>query len=366
MKRSSILTSIALLLALASPIAAQPPQFLSPEVSADAKVTFRLFAPNAQNVRVTSMEGQPPAPMSKDDKGVWSVTVGPLEPDIYSYAYEIDGAPATDPRNPQVKVWLQLNSMVLVPGTPPRLHEVQDVPHGTVVMHTYHSKALDQIRQFYVYTPPGYSAASSPLPVVYLRHGFGDDASAWTTVGQAHVIADNLIALKRIQPLLIVMPYGHFKSPRSNLPPSNVENNDEMVERELLEDIIPFVESSYRAANRADKRAIVGLSMGGGQSIKTGLSHLGLFRYVGGFSSGTPRGDLAALFPNLKAQAAANLKVFWLGVGKKDFLLSRNDQFEAWLKGQGITHTYTVSDGGHEWPVWRKYLVEFLGLAFRS
>src|SRR5574341_1818399 len=156
------------------------PSFLTPEVSADRMVTFRFWAPNARTVRVTGMEGQEPATMTKGPRGVWSVKGGPLEPEIYSYVYEVDGAPVTDPRNPDVKVWLQLNSMVLMPGAPPRLHEVQDVPHGTVTLHTYKSKALGQTRQFFVYVPPGYAKRTNPVPVLYLKHGFGDDASAWT------------------------------------------------------------------------------------------------------------------------------------------------------------------------------------------
>lgn len=365
-RRMAAAGSLVLLLVLSAPAwSQQPPNFLTPEVSADGKVTFRLWAPNAKEVRVTGMEGQPPAAMTKDDRGVWSVTVGPLEPEIYSYVYELDGAPVTDPRNPDVKVWLQLNSMVLVPGTPPRLHEVQDVPHGTVVMHTYRSKALGQTRQFYVYTPPGYTAKSKPLPVVYLKHGFGDGPSAWTAVGQAHVIADNLIAQKKMVSMLIVMPWGHVKSPRLVTDRSELQGNDAGVEKELLQDIIPFVESNYRAAKTADTRAIVGLSMGGGQSLKTGLSHLDTFHWIGGFSSGPPEGDLEGMFPGLKEKAAKNLSLLWVGVGKKDFLLPRNEQFHAWLQQKGIPHAWTVSEDGHEWPVWRKYLAAFLALLFK-
>jgi enterochelin esterase family protein len=255
--------------------------------------------------------------------------------------------------------------MVLVPGTPPRLHEVQDVPHGTVVMHTYRSSALGQTRQMYVYTPPGYSGKSKPLPVVYLKHGFGDGPSAWTAVGQAHVIADNLIARKKMVPMLIVMPWGHVKSPRFVTDRSEFERNDEGVEKELLQDIIPLVEANYRTAKSADKRAIVGLSMGGGQAIKTGLSHLDTFQWVGGFSSATPEGDVDGMFPGLKEKTAKHLRHLWIGIGKKDFLLARNEQFHAWLNEKGIPHAWLVSEGGHEWPVWRKYLAVYLPLIFK-
>jgi enterochelin esterase family protein len=358
----------ALLLALlaAAPAGAQqqPPQFLTPEVSADHRVTFRLWAPNAREVRVTAIEGQPPAPMTKGDNGVWAVTVGPLEPEIYSYVYEVDGAPVTDPRNPDVKVWLQLNSMVLVPGTPPRLHELQDVPHGTVVLHTYKSAALGQTRRLYVYTPPGYSEKSTLLPVLYLRHGFGDDASAWTSVGQAHVIADNLLAQKRMVPMLIVMPWGHVKSPRLVRDRAEFAGNDEGVEKELLQDIIPLVEATYRAARTPDKRAIAGLSMGGGQAIKTGFAHLETFQWIGAFSSAIPE-NLDARFPDLRDRTARHMKHLWVGVGKKDFLLDPNEKFDGWLRSKGIPHAWLLSEGGHEWPVWRQYLGTYLPLLFK-
>lgn len=370
MRRSFIVTFLAFVTALgvARPALSQqsPPQFLTPEVSADRRVTFRFYAPNAKAVRVTSMEGHQPVAMAKDDQGVWSVTVGPLEPNIYSYAYEVDGAPVIDPRNPDVKVWLQLNSMVEVPGTPPELHEVQDVPHGAVTEHTYRSNSMDQTRQLFVYTPPGYTASGAPLPVVYLLHGFGDNASAWTAVGRAHVIADNLIAQKRLAPVIIVMPYGHYISPRLQASPLDRAKNDDMVQRDLIDDVLPLVESSYRAARTADRRAIVGLSMGGGQSLNTGLSRLDLFNWVGGFSSAAPEGDLAGRFPNLKANAGEQLKLLWIGCGTSDRLLRRNTVFADWLTSQGIEHTYRQTPGSHDWTVWRRYLAEFLPLLFKS
>ena len=330
---------VAVFLLVARATARQPPQFLTPEVGADCTVTFRLWAPNAKAVRVTSIEGQPPADLTKNDQGVWSATIGPLEPEIYSYMYEVDGAPIIDPRNPDVKVWLTLNSMVLVPGTPPRLHEVQDVPHGTVVMHTYRSTSLGQTRQLYVYAPPGYSDKSEPLPVVYLKHGFGDGPSAWTAVGQAHVIADNLIAQHRIQPMLIVMPWGHVISPRLARSRADMENNDKGVERELLEDIIPFIESRYRAAKTADKRAIVGLSMGGGQSLTTGLSHLDTFHWIGGFSSATPEGDLEKAIPEPQGGRRQEARAALVG-DRQEGLLAGSQREVQRLVGRSADQTH--------------------------
>jgi enterochelin esterase family protein len=166
-------------------------------------------------------------------------------------------------------------------------------------------------------------------------------------------------------PMLIVMPWGHVKSPRFVTDRAEFAANDEGVEKELLQDVIPFVESHYRAAKSADKRAIGGLSMGGGQAIKTGLSHLDTFHWIGAFSSGTPEGDLDAMFPGIKEKTAKSLRHLWVGVGKNDFLLQRNEQFHAWLTGKGVPHAWMLSDGGHEWPVWRKYLGTWLPLLFK-
>jgi enterochelin esterase-like enzyme len=366
MIRRPILTLVtcALIVTVTAADAQQPSGVLSPEVHGDGRVTFRLLAPNARAVRVTAMEGQQPQAMTRDDRGVWSVTVGPLAPEIYSYAYEIDGASTIDPRNPDVKVWLQLNSMVEVPGDPPRLHEVRNVPHGAVHMHTYHSSSLDQTRQLFVYTPPGYQAAGEPLPVVYLLHGFGDLPDAWTSVGRAHVIADNLIAERRIEPVIIVMPYGHVRSPRVVSRPASMPDDNQAVRRDLVEDVMPFVQTNYRAAADPERRAIVGLSMGGGQALTTGLTRLDLFRWVGGFSSATPQGDLDAQFAALQGNLPS-LRLLWIGCGRSDFLLQRNETFHDWLARHGVEHTYRVTDGGHEWPVWRKYLAEFLEKTFK-
>jgi enterochelin esterase family protein len=358
--------SAALLIAAAPARAQQPPNVLSPEVHADRRVTFRLYAPGADAVRVTSMEGHPPEAMSKGNDGVWAVTVGPLAPEIYSYAYEIDGAPLTDPRNPFVKVWLQLNSLVEVPGDPPRLHEIQDVPHGVVHLHTYRSQALDQTRQLYVYTPPGYAKDGPPLPVVYLLHGNGDQPDAWTSVGRAHAIADNLIAQQTIAPLVIVMPYGHLRSPRFGpLTPEMRQQSNQGVRRDLIEDVMPLVESAYRITRDPERRAIVGLSMGGGQSLATGLTRLDLFRWIGAFSAAVPQGDVDAQFPGLKSAADAHLRLLWIACGRSDFLLERNEAFRAWLDERDIAHEYKLTEGGHEWPVWRSYLGEFLQKVFR-
>jgi enterochelin esterase-like enzyme len=349
--------------ASATASAQQAPNVISPEVHADGRVTFRFWAPRAQEVRVTAMENQHPVAMTRGEQGLWTATLGPLEPNIYSYAYEVDGAPTIDPRNPAVKVWLQLNSMVEVPGTPPRLHEVQDVPHGTVVLHTYRSKALNQTRQVFVYTPPGYHTGTAPasgcLPAPRLRRRrLGVDrrgTSARHRRQPDRAEADRADAHRdalRPQPLA------------ADAAPPDREDNDAAVERDLLDDVLPLVESAYRVARDPERRAIVGLSMGGGQALKTGLRHLDTFRWVGAFSAAAPQGDPSVHFPTLKADAAAKLRLLWIGIGKDDFLLQRNEEFNTWLKEQGFPYTYTVTAGAHDWIVWRRYLAEFLPLLF--
>jgi len=352
-----------LLCALGSHLHAQG-RFTSPVVHPDRTVTFNLHAPQAHNVTLMGLPGERPA-MTKGENGVWSVTIGPLEPSIYSYNYSIDGASVTDPRNPSVKVWRTLSSMVEVPGDPPRPYERQPVPHGTVHIHAYDGKALQQTRGLYVYTPPGYrNPASRPYPVLFLLHGSGDTESAWTAVGRAHLIADNLLAGKKIKPMIIVMPYGH-----GQLPGAGDERNSSTsaFEQDLFTDVIPFVEENYHVARDPNQRGIVGLSMGGGQSLTVGLAHPETFRWIGAFSAAAPDRDLETRFPALQkdpATANKNLKLLWIGCGKQDFLFERNQKFTGWLSETGIEHTFRITEGGHAWPIWRNYLAEFLPLIF--
>jgi enterochelin esterase-like enzyme len=341
---------------------------VSPEVHPDRTVTFRLKAPNAKAVSVVAIETLPPAPMTKDDKGIWTATVGPLPPAVYSYAFHIDGATVTDPRNPNVKVWIQSNSMVEVPGSPATVTEIQDVPHGAVHLHTYKSGALDTMRGLVVYTPPGYDpAAATGYPVLYLLHGFGDNERAWTDVGRAHVIADNLIAAKRAVPLVIVMPYGHGVSPEQARGGRFGDNNDRFM-TDLERDVMPMIEKTYRVASTPERRAVSGLSMGGGQTLTLALRRQDLFRWAAAFSSAIPDGDLKAFFAKAASDAAAfnaQQKLLWIGIGKSDFLFERNQGFDKWLTDTGLEHEYLVTDGGHTWLVWRDYLEKVLARLFR-
>jgi enterochelin esterase family protein len=363
----SILLSLIL---AAAPWAGAQNNFTSPEVRPDRTVTFRFQAPNAAKVTVKGIDGVSATEMTRDDKGLWSVTVGPLPPDIYSYVFSVDGADVLDPRNRHIKKWIQSNSMFDVPGDPPLLHDLQSVPHGALHHHVYDSKAAGKMRGVFVHTPPGYDpAAGKTYPVVYLMHGYGDDETAWSEVGRAHVIADNLLAPGKTVPMIIVMPHGHpVPIPAGQRFDDYAGKNMDTLERDYFEDLLPFIRKHYRVKAGREHQAIVGLSMGGGQSLGIGLKHLDTFAWIGGFSSAAPQGSLDETFAQVirdTQRANEDIKLLWIGCGKSDFLLKRNEAFVAWLEEKKIDHTWRLSEGGHSWPVWRLYLSEFLPLLFR-
>ncbi len=349
----------------------------APTLHPDHSVTFRVKAPNAKEVFLAGDLAPQALAMTKGDDGVWSVTTAPLAPEIYTYKFRVDGTDVLDIENPRFKVWRTSESLIEVPGDPPQSWDwVDAVPHGTVHLHSYASPTLGgTTRHFRVYTPAGYEEAKdAAYPVLYLCHGYGDNEAAWMDVGQAHRIADNLIAAKKAVPMLIVMPYGHalkkgetgdlFGRDRGN-------NNFEAVSADILAELIPFVESHYRTKKDAAHRGLVGLSMGGGQALGMGLAHPDTFAWVGGFSSGLADNEeaWAKIFSEVVARpeiANQKLKLLWIACGKSDFLLDRNTAFIAWLEEKKIRHTYTLSEGGHAWPVWRRYLTDFLPLLFTT
>lgn len=342
----------------------------SPVIHSNRTVTFKFHAPNAEHVTVEGVDGMPSTPMRQGDDGVWTATIGPLPPEIYSYTFSVDGATALDPRNRHLKKWLRSQSMFDVPGEPPMPHDLQDVPHGTLHRHTYHAGADGGARHVQVYTPPGYSAGSLwKYPVVYLLHGFGDDETAWAEVGRAHVIADNLLAQGTIKPMIIVMPHGHpLPVPGAQRSGDYAARNLAMLETEFFENLMPFIKKNYQVRSGPEDRAIVGLSMGGGQSLGIGLRHLEVFGWIGGFSSAVPQEGLDETFADLLANSKKTnqrIKLLWVGCGKDDFLIERNKSFVRWLEDHDIDHTWRLTDGGHSWPIWRGYLADFLPLLFQ-
>jgi len=263
------------------PNAAVALQTVSPEVHDDRTVTFRLHAPQAKSVKIESNVPQVKGDLEKNSKGLWSITVGPLEPNLYPYHFSVDGTRVIDPLNRHTKAWVLSENLVEVKGEDDTNWQNHDVPHGQVHHHWYRSPRLNQNREFFVYTPPGYAESTEKLPVLYLCHGFGDDASAWYRVGKVNFIADNLIAASKAKPCIIVMPLGHVNIPKSwDASKEQIEENFQGVEKELLDGIMPLVESTYRINATREGRGIAGLSMGGGQAIRVGLTHLDKFKYV--------------------------------------------------------------------------------------
>ena len=351
----------------------QPPApLVSPEVHADGSVTFRFRAPNAVDVKL-AREGAEPVPMHKDEQGTWTATTGPLPPDYYGYSFVADGVRLIDPANPLLKPNLvATQNAVHVPGPLSLPWELNDVPHGEIHHHFYRSKVAGDDRDYYVYTPPGYDpAAKKTYPVLYLLHGYSDDASGWTAVGYANVILDNLIAQGKAKPMIVVMPLGYGTMDfvhlawnawsHTELRDRNFENFREA----LLTEVMPRVESEYRVTKDRNARAIAGLSMGGSESLLTGLNNLDKFAWIGAFSSGGIPEDLSKDFPALDAKANQQLHLLWIACGTDDHLITINRNLREWLKTRGVKATEIETPGMHTWMVWRRNLAEFAPLLFR-
>jgi enterochelin esterase family protein len=346
---------------------------ISPEVHSNGRVTFRLKAPNAESVRV-QCEGLKSVNMQRDAQGVWSFTSEPMEPDYYGYSFYVDSARVIDPSNPLLKYnLLNTESQVHVPGPASLPWEVNDVPHGELHRHFYKSIVAEDDREFIIYTPPGYDPTSrTRYPLLFLLHGFSDDASGWTSAGFAHVIFDNLIARKLARPMIVVMPlgYGIMQYVRGGWDAARRgemrQLNTTRFQGALLNEVLPMAEKSYRISADRNTRALAGLSMGGAQSLEVGLNNLDRFAWIGAFSSGGVGTNYASQFPKLNLKANDNLRLLWIGCGKEDGLFAGNKKFEEWLTGEGIKHIWKESDGGHSWRVWRRYLAEFAPLLFQK
>ncbi len=354
------------------------PQVVSPQVSAERKITFRILAPKAEAIRLVGGDipgaGQGVA-LKKGDGGVWEGSVGPVPAGAYRYHFNVDGVAVVDPRNPATSesnnnTW----SLVTVPGS--ELFDTKDVPHGAVAAVTYYSTSLKRFRRMHVYTPPGYDKGEGQYPVFYLLHGAGDSDDSWSSVGRAGFILDNLIAAGKAKPMLVVMPAGHTGPFRFGGPPGSGTPRDEFAE-DFVNDLRPYVEKNYRV--RADRahRAIAGLSMGGMQTLNLAFGHLGDYGYVGVFSSGVfgIAGGRGNAQPNRQweeqhkatlddAELKKGLRLLWVGCGKDDFLVQTSNATVAMLKGHGFDVTARESAGGHTWLNWRDYLAEFAPLLF--
>ena len=379
MRRSLQLAAFCLLLALtASPAFAQfgprQPAFTSPEVSAERAVTLRIFAPNAEAVRLSGDLAGPGKEFVKNDEGVWELKLDDVAPGAYRYQFDVDGVMTIDPKSGAASESNQNTwSLVYVPGSD--LFDTRDVPHGAVSEVTYRSTSLDRFRRMHVYTPPGYEKGEGEFPVLYLLHGAMDCDDSWSTVGRAGFILDNLIADGKAKPMIVVMPAGHTGAfSFGGGGGDSFTRQMEEFAKDFSADVRPYVEKNYRVKADPNSRAIAGLSMGGAQTLNVafeaaaagdfgyvGVYSSGVFGIAGGFGGGPPSTEwedshAAALdSPELKEK----LKLVWFGCGKEDFLLDTAKATVAMLEKHGLKVVYRETDGGHAWPNWRDDLAEF-------
>jgi enterochelin esterase-like enzyme len=359
----------------------------SPEVLPDNKVTFRAYSPDAKSIFVSGdwSVTREPAQMVMNDSGLWSVTIGPLPPDLYHYSFTIDGIRATDPSNPiTVRDITTHASVLFVPGEQSQLYMVNNVPHGSISKVWYNSPSMGLYRRMVIYTPPGYEESEGSYPVLYLQHGGSVDEDAWTELGRAAQIADNLIAQGKAKPMIILMPNGNAneaaapteiprpESSQSGPPPASASPSN--YEASVIKDILPFIESHYRVLTGPQNRAVAGLSMGGGQSYNLGLG-TNEFSWIGVFSSGIFGGvqgygdyDPEKQVPGLLTKSSSfndRLNLFYISCGEQDPRIEPTKKAAALLESNGLDIVFTSFPGQHEWKVWRRALADFLPRLFK-
>ena len=370
----------------------QGPQVASPVVNADNSVTFNLIAPEAQKVQVTGdllptqkikIEGygEFDAPgvvdLVKNDKGVWSFTTEPLKPELYTYNLIVDGVKIIDPLNVyNIRDINNLFSVVLIGGDARTdLYKVNKVAHGNVSKVWYESPTAGLTRRLTVYTPAGYETSGKEYPVLYLLHGIGGDENAWSELGRAAQILDNLIAQGKAEPMLVVMTNGNISTSEGFVVPTmalpkTMEGSFETA----FPDVVKFIESTYRVKKDKAHRAIAGLSMGGFHSLFISINNPDVFGYVGLFSAAVdqqqpdPKGHpeiYADRNQKIDQLFAKKPNLFWIGIGKTDFLIKNNNDLRAYLDSKKHKYTYLETDGGHIWRNWRIYLSEFTPLLFK-
>ncbi|MDR7130641.1 enterochelin esterase family protein [Algoriphagus sp. 4150] len=370
-----------------------PQQITSPEIHDDGSVTFRIFAPGAAVIQVTGdflptlemdtpmgkMDGPGKAELTKDDKGVWSYTTAQLSPELYNYSFIVDDLKTTDPNNPfLIRDVASVTNVFIIGEGQAGLYRVKDVPHGTVARRWYDSPGLDMNRRLTIYTPPGYEQSKDKYPVLYLLHGAGGDEEAWIALGRTAQVMDNLIAEGKAKPMIVVMPNGNviqdaapgegkggMYKPAFMIP----KTMDGTYEANFM-DIINFVESNYRVKADKSTRAIAGLSMGGYHTMHISRFYPNKFDYIGLFSAAImPREDATNSVYNdidgtLKTQMDNGYQLYWIAIGKTDFLYDANKEYRAKLDAMGMPYEYVESEGGHIWRNWRIYLTQFAPLLF--
>lgn len=352
---------------------------ISPQVNSDSTVTLRLRAPKAKSITVSGF-GEEPLAMKQDSTGTWSTTTSVLKPDFYTYSFNVDGVRIIDPSNAYTaRDIAALFSEVIVPGGNANLYTVHDVPHGTVSKVWYYSPTLGMRRRMTVYTPARYEDDTNSYPVLYLLHGSGGDEEAWNELGRASVILDNLIADGLAVPMIVVMPNGNADQSAAPgqtseglyVPDASRSRTEPLKFEQAFSDIMTFVESHYRTCPQKSGRAIAGLSMSGGHAWRISYLRPDDFDFIGLFSAavrfnGTDIDEIDdTLKTGINRQFANPPKVYWLAIGKDDFLYDHNAHYRTLLDNLGIQYSYHESQGGHTWTNWRDYLVLFLPMLFK-
>lgn len=362
----------------------------SAEILPDNKVTFRLYSKDAAKVSISGewMQGFGASEnLARNDTGLFSITVGPLKPELYAYSFTVDGVRMIDPNNVQVRRdGSRYESFFIIPGPESDLYiQKNGVPHGTVTKIWYNSPVLGIDRRCYVYTPAGYEGGSQKYPVFYLLHGAGGDEDAWTNMGRAAQIMDNLIALGKAKPMIVVMTNGNANQAgaQNEVPafPQQGEQGMAMYQRyagkfeeHLVKDMVPFIDKNFRTLKGMNNRAIAGLSMGGAHTETITNNNPGMFGYIGVFSMGLmnfgiQQQDLAKVEQEreskIEALKSSGYKLYWIGCGKDDFLYKSVIDLRNLLDKHNFKYTYRESTGGHTWANWRIYLSEFTPQLFK-
>ncbi|WP_080055545.1 esterase [Spirosoma aerolatum] len=362
----------------------QPPRgplVVSPQVNADKSVTFRYLAPQAKDVQLSAQFEKGPVPMSKDAQGIWSVTVGPVKPDIYPYSFRVDGVTVMDPANvaffPNERFKA---SLVDVPGDTPLIHAMRDVPHGSI-NYEYYPSIAGTTGSLVVYTPPGYDQSpTKKYPVYYLISGTTDTEETFFKVGKTNLILDNLIAEGKAKPMIIVMPYGNIAArvaeQKGGSKPADptVRDGADAVKRandfaeDLVSNVIPYIEKAYRAIPNRENRAIGGFSRGGGQTLRTAFNNMDKFAWVCAYSSYLSPQEMDGNFSQIVAkpeQTNKQLKLLWVSVGSDDFLYKGTVEFMDYLKAKQVNFKSLITDGGHTWMNVKTYVAATTPLLFR-
>lgn len=356
----------------------------SPEINANNSVTFRLLAKSAVKVGLSGnwMPGWGTVLDMKNDTGLWTITVDPLPSEMYTYVFVVDGVRTIDPGNAvTVRDGTRNESMFIVQGDKAALYATQVVPHGSLEKVWYPSPTLGMERLMYVYTPPGYRDSKSGYPVLYLLHGAGGDEDAWTTLGRTPQILDNVIAAGKAKPMIVVMTNGNpgqaaapgvapVKAAATNQNPMAMGQGK--FEESLVKDVIPFMEKNYRVIANKDNRAVSGLSMGGMQTMNIANKYPELFSWYGVMSMGLMdmtrfggKDDPAARLKSLENLRKSEVKLYWIGCGKEDFLFQSVTDLRKFLDDNKFPYEYLETSGGHTWPNWRIYLSELAPKLFK-